>query len=224
MPRIPRRLADFLGLPLTEDAVRRCFSCHVTNPQAVLGDDGSRGGRPCDRLREVPRPGRQSPAGRRRQVPRPGDRPPQPGLGRARGEDLRPVPQPPRQGRLAGRPDVGPVPGHDPDLEPLLYREQRQARLRDLPRPAPRRRDVGGALRGQVPVVPRPVLPIHELPAARTRRFDLADTPPRRLSRQPGQAGCVSCHMPTRQGRRFPTRRSPTTSSASTASRPGAGG
>ena len=25
---------NFLGMPLTEDGVRRCFSCHVTNPQA----------------------------------------------------------------------------------------------------------------------------------------------------------------------------------------------
>ena len=40
MPRIPRRPADYLGMPLTEDAVRRCFSCHVTNPQAVLETSG----------------------------------------------------------------------------------------------------------------------------------------------------------------------------------------
>ena len=30
----------FLGLTLTEDAVQRCFSCHVTNPQAVLSATG----------------------------------------------------------------------------------------------------------------------------------------------------------------------------------------
>ena len=58
--------------------------------------DGSRGGRPCHRLREVPRPGGQSPARRRRPIPRPGDRPPQPGLRGACGEDLCPVPQSPR--------------------------------------------------------------------------------------------------------------------------------
>ena len=27
-------------MPLTEDAVRRCLSCHVTNPQALLGNSG----------------------------------------------------------------------------------------------------------------------------------------------------------------------------------------
>lgn len=30
----------FLGMPQTDDAVRRCFSCHVTNPQAVLETSG----------------------------------------------------------------------------------------------------------------------------------------------------------------------------------------
>ena len=72
-------------------------------PRVAPRDPGARGGRPCDRLREMPRPRRQPPAGRRRQVPRPGDRPPEPGLGLAGGEDLRPVPQPSWQGRLAGR-------------------------------------------------------------------------------------------------------------------------
>jgi tetratricopeptide (TPR) repeat protein len=30
----------FLGMSLTEDGVRRCFSCHVTNPQATIGSTG----------------------------------------------------------------------------------------------------------------------------------------------------------------------------------------
>jgi tetratricopeptide (TPR) repeat protein len=30
----------FLGMSLSEDAVRRCFTCHVTNPQAALGRVG----------------------------------------------------------------------------------------------------------------------------------------------------------------------------------------
>jgi tetratricopeptide (TPR) repeat protein len=32
----PARDQDFLGMAQTEDAVRRCFSCHVTNPQSHL--------------------------------------------------------------------------------------------------------------------------------------------------------------------------------------------
>jgi tetratricopeptide (TPR) repeat protein len=31
---------DFLGMPLTDDGVRRCFACHVTNPQAQLETPG----------------------------------------------------------------------------------------------------------------------------------------------------------------------------------------
>ncbi len=31
---------DFLGMPLTDDGVRRCFACHVTNPQAQLDTPG----------------------------------------------------------------------------------------------------------------------------------------------------------------------------------------
>jgi len=36
--RAPQPSSDqgFLGMPLTDDAVRRCFSCHVTSPQALL--------------------------------------------------------------------------------------------------------------------------------------------------------------------------------------------
>ena len=36
----PTSPSRYLGMPLTEDAVRRCFSCHVTNPQALLGNPG----------------------------------------------------------------------------------------------------------------------------------------------------------------------------------------
>ena len=62
--------------------------------------------------------------------------------GAARGEDLRPVSQPSRQNRLARRSQLGAFSGHDPDMEPLLYREQRRAGLRDLSRPSPQCRDV----------------------------------------------------------------------------------
>lgn len=36
----PTAALHYLGMPLSEDAVRRCFSCHVTNPQAVLENTG----------------------------------------------------------------------------------------------------------------------------------------------------------------------------------------
>ncbi len=39
-PVHPSDLAENLGQPLTPDAVRRCFLCHVTNPQAVLDGTG----------------------------------------------------------------------------------------------------------------------------------------------------------------------------------------
>ena len=46
----PTTASRYLGSPLTEDAVRRCLSCHVTNPQALLGNTRARGGRSFDRL------------------------------------------------------------------------------------------------------------------------------------------------------------------------------
>jgi tetratricopeptide (TPR) repeat protein len=39
----PQVTSRYLGSPLTEDAVRRCLSCHVTNPQTVLGTPGPEG-------------------------------------------------------------------------------------------------------------------------------------------------------------------------------------
>ncbi len=39
-PRNPGRPEEFLGQPLTEDAVRLCLSCHVTEPKAVLDRSG----------------------------------------------------------------------------------------------------------------------------------------------------------------------------------------
>ena len=40
-PRIPPKAEEFLGQPLTEDAVRRCLSCHVTDPKAILDRSGA---------------------------------------------------------------------------------------------------------------------------------------------------------------------------------------
>jgi tetratricopeptide (TPR) repeat protein len=39
-PLHPAADEDFLGLPLGPDAVRRCFACHVTNPQAQFESPG----------------------------------------------------------------------------------------------------------------------------------------------------------------------------------------
>jgi tetratricopeptide (TPR) repeat protein len=39
-PIHPSELAEYLGQPLTDDAVRRCFLCHVTNPRAILEASG----------------------------------------------------------------------------------------------------------------------------------------------------------------------------------------
>ena len=39
-PVHPSELTEDLGQPLTDDAVRRCFLCHVTNPRAVLDASG----------------------------------------------------------------------------------------------------------------------------------------------------------------------------------------
>jgi tetratricopeptide (TPR) repeat protein len=39
-PRNPSGSEGFLGQPLTEDLVRRCLSCHVTNPKAVVDRAG----------------------------------------------------------------------------------------------------------------------------------------------------------------------------------------
>jgi formate-dependent nitrite reductase cytochrome c552 subunit len=39
-PPHPATARDYLGLPLTSDAARLCFDCHVTNPQAVLTGKG----------------------------------------------------------------------------------------------------------------------------------------------------------------------------------------
>jgi tetratricopeptide (TPR) repeat protein len=35
-------IAEYLGQPLTEDSVRRCLLCHVTNPQSILDGPGPR--------------------------------------------------------------------------------------------------------------------------------------------------------------------------------------
>jgi tetratricopeptide (TPR) repeat protein len=39
-PAEPTDPSEYLGQPLTDDAVRRCFLCHVTNPHAVLQASG----------------------------------------------------------------------------------------------------------------------------------------------------------------------------------------
>jgi len=39
-PRNPSEIAEYLGRPLSGDAVRRCFLCHVTDPRAVLETTG----------------------------------------------------------------------------------------------------------------------------------------------------------------------------------------
>ena len=39
-PSNPRSLAEYLGQPLTEDSVRRCLFCHVTDARAVLKGSG----------------------------------------------------------------------------------------------------------------------------------------------------------------------------------------
>jgi hypothetical protein len=40
-PIKPARGEEYLGQPLTEDAVRRCLSCHVTDPRAIVGGSGA---------------------------------------------------------------------------------------------------------------------------------------------------------------------------------------
>ncbi|MFI5454121.1 MAG: tetratricopeptide repeat protein [Isosphaerales bacterium] len=39
-PGHPSEVAEYLGQPLSDDAVRRCFLCHVTDPRAVLEATG----------------------------------------------------------------------------------------------------------------------------------------------------------------------------------------
>src|SRR5262249_5291759 len=39
-PIHPSELAEYLGQPLTDDAVHRCFLCHITDPRAVLEASG----------------------------------------------------------------------------------------------------------------------------------------------------------------------------------------
>src|SRR5262245_47268549 len=67
-----------------------------------------------------------------------------------------PVPQPQGPDRLPARPRLDPVPGHDPDVEPMLHPEPGKARLRDLPRSPQERGDSSRALRVEVPRLPQP--------------------------------------------------------------------
>ena len=40
-PTTPARPEEYLGQPLTEDAVRRCLICHVTDPRAIVDRSGA---------------------------------------------------------------------------------------------------------------------------------------------------------------------------------------
>jgi tetratricopeptide (TPR) repeat protein len=40
-PYRPDRAEEYLGQPLSEDAVRRCLSCHVTDPKAIVDGSGA---------------------------------------------------------------------------------------------------------------------------------------------------------------------------------------
>ena len=154
----------------------------------------TRGRRSGDRLRAVPRPGRPAPGRGGGEVVGPGDR--QPGAGHSGGDQqvVRRMSRPafPGDAGLAHRAGVDAIPRLDAGVEPMLRRERRGVELRDLPRPAHRRRDHAGVLRGEVPLVPchvegGPV--VRRLPP----RPDGDPDPPARSAR--GEK-CLACHMP----------------------------
>jgi tetratricopeptide (TPR) repeat protein len=40
-PSVPERVEDYLGQPLSEDSLRQCLSCHVTDPKAIAEGSGA---------------------------------------------------------------------------------------------------------------------------------------------------------------------------------------
>ena len=155
-PRSPRQ--DFLGKALdSPHAIYRCLSCHTTSPRSVQRRAGP--DHPTERSGAsgvTVRAGNHL-GGGRGAVPRPGDRRPARFAPRDVNHAVRRLPRSPpgRCRQPAHRSRLAALPGDDAPLEPLLHRERRRDELRDLPRPAPRRRDLGGVLRGEVPGVPR---------------------------------------------------------------------
>ena len=124
-------------------------------PASRAGRRGATGERPGNRLRAVPRAGWQPPQGRGRRPRRPRHRPAQTGPRRADHAALWSLPQPEGPHRLAFRPHLDPIPVHHSHLEPMLHAKRPPARLRDVPRPSSRRRDVTGLLRVEVPQLSR---------------------------------------------------------------------
>ena len=168
------------GLP--GDAVDRrrgppCLGCHVTNPESLLGTPGPEAADPAIGCEKCHGPGGNHLLAAAAKFPDPAIARPSLASGARVVKICAQCHSPRGKAVSPDDPDVGPVPGHDADLEPLLHREQRQARLRDLPRPAPRRVDLGGALRGEVPGVPR------------RRRPGPGEGPGRRAARRDALAG-----------------------------------
>ena len=138
----PTAASDYLGMPLSDDAVRRCLSCHVTNPQALLGNTGPEAADHSIGCEKCHGPGGNHLLAIAAKFPDPAICAAQPGLGARVLKICAECHSPRGKTRLTRRSHLGAVSGHDPDMEPLLYREQRRARLRDLSRPPPQCRDV----------------------------------------------------------------------------------
>ena len=102
-PEHPAVALGFLGMPLTDDAARACLGCHVTNPESLLGTPGPEAADPAIGCEKCHGPGGNHLLAAAARFPDLAIARPSLASGSERGEDLRPVPQPPRQGRLAGR-------------------------------------------------------------------------------------------------------------------------
>ena len=141
-PVHPSDLAENLGQPLTADAVRGCFLCHVTNPQAVTEGSGPGAddhGIGCEKC--------HGPGGNH--VLAMADKFPDLAIARPTLSTGTPIVNlcaqchsPLGQRRIARRSCGRSLSGNYAHLEPLLQREQRLARLHDLPRPPPQRLSV----------------------------------------------------------------------------------
>ena len=114
------------------------------------------------------------------------------------------VPQPRGQEVLRDDPMAVALSRLDPHLEPMLHREQRHARLHDLPRPASQRLDLGladheskclschpGAGKAGAEVGRR-----LDSSAGRSRRSALAEPSGHTTCPVNPSTGCIGCHMP----------------------------
>ena len=144
----------FLGLPLTEVAVDRCLSCHVTNPQAVLAASGPEAADHAIGCEKCHGPGGNHLLAVAARFPDLAIARPSLASGARMVKICAQCHSP--QGKAVEPDDPTSVRFQGTTLTwSRCYTESKeQARLRDVPRPSSQRRDGVGALRGKVPGMP----------------------------------------------------------------------